>query len=279
MGLQMTINSTGTIWIVVAIAVILIIVVLLRRRSNLGSPPMIDRDQIMEQTRRVAEDAARGAAQQAQDAAVRAYQQQQEKLQEEQSARRREGAARAKETKAKRIEALDPWRETFILFVKRLAEPFFSEWDLDRDLLDEWSRERASVYIARKPYVLEIIQSVHADARNAAESYAKRAGKSPREIARERAKGTRGFLRNDHCPYCDVILDEKAHLDHIRPVQRGGPSEAWNMAFVCVPCNRAKRDMSLIEFLESDYARRNGMRMSDVVKRLKALDKEVDVLL
>lgn len=271
----MTPDSAAIIWIVVIIAAIVVGALLYARRRG---PPTFDRDELVEQTKQVAQQAVKEATENAQQAAILAYQKQQEELQREQAGKRKEAAARAKETKARRIETLQPWRETFVLFVRRLAKPFFAEFLLDDALLDEWARERADVYIAKKPYVLEIIQSVHADARRAAESYASTTQKSGREIARERAKpASRSLDRNRNCSYCNAELDEKAHLDHIVPVNRGGPSEPWNMVFVCMPCNHAKHDHSLLEFVETDYARRKGLKLSDIIGRLKELDKYADV--
>jgi len=236
------------------------------------------RELLMEQARQVAEAAVVRAAENAQDAAVRAYQQQQQALYEEQAAKRKDAAARAKDTKAQRIAALLPWRETFVTFVRRLGEPFFGEWALDTHLLEQWAEERADVYIAKKPYVLEIIQAIHADAQRAAESYANQTGKSTREIARERAKAaSRNLVRNAECPYCNRVLDDDAHLDHIHPVQRGGPSEPWNMVFACARCNRAKRDLSLREFADTEYAKRNGLSIVEITRRLNDLGKNVEM--
>lgn len=237
-----------------------------------------DKAAFLEQTRAVAHQAAKeaalSAAHDAQSAAVQAYQQQQAELREQDSAKRREAAARAKETRTKRIEALEPWRETFVVFVRRLAEPFFAEWNLDRTLLEEWARERAGVYIAKKPYVLEIIQSVHADAQRAAEAYANRSNKSEREIARDRAKtAAQNLARNVNCPYCGIQLDDRAHLDHVLPVQRGGPSEPWNLVFACMQCNLAKRDLSLAEFVATEYARSRKLSLEDIARRLRDLNK------
>jgi 5-methylcytosine-specific restriction endonuclease McrA len=203
----------------------------------------------------------------------------QEVIQQADAAKRKEAATRAKETRLRKIEALQAWRPSFVAFVRRLGEPFFVEWQIDRPRLEAWAEERADVYIKKKPYVLEIIQSIHADALRAAEAMANQAQKSSREIARERAKSIAGALeRNSHCPYCGVQLDTQPHLDHILPVQRGGPSIPWNMVYVCIPCNRAKRDLSLMEFIDTDYARRKEMRAGEVAKRLRNLDKYVEVL-
>ncbi len=273
-------TSSGVLLSIILLGVIVLIVVVIAQRKR---PAPLDHEAIFEQTREVAREVARSAAQsaaqEAGDAAIRAYQGQQDALRQEESTKRREAAAKAKATRATRIEALQQWRETFVTFVKGLGEPFFAEWDLDRSLLDEWAEERADVYIQRKPYVLEIIQSIHADAQRAAEALANKAQKSGREIARERARSIGGALvRNIDCPYCGTRLDDKAHLEHIIPVQRGGPSASWNMVYVCIPCNRAKHDLSLMEFLDSEYARRKGLKASEIAKRLKELQKYIDVL-
>jgi 5-methylcytosine-specific restriction endonuclease McrA len=270
----MILDSTFSTWIAVLVVVLVVVLLLMRRRRGVST----DHEDIIEQTRQVAQDAAREAAREAQDAAIKAYQQRERTLREEQAAKRKEAAGRARETKVKRIEALQPWRETFVLFVRRLAKPFFAEWELEDVMLQKWAEERADVYISKKPYVLEIIQSIHADAQRAAENYANQMQKSPREIARGRAKAAlRGLERNRNCPYCGVKLDEAAHLDHIVPVQRGGPSEAWNMVFVCIPCNRAKRDLSLTDFVETSYATKKALKLSEIVGCLDDLDKFVEI--
>jgi 5-methylcytosine-specific restriction endonuclease McrA len=265
-------------WIIALVAVILTAVFFIRRRL-----PPIDRNVVIDETREAAREALQKVApeviQEASNTALKAYQLQQETLREEQALRRKATAVRARETRERKIAELQTWRPTFVQFVRKLAEPYFLEWGIDSLRLDAWSEERAAHYIQRKPYVLEIIRSVHADAQRAAEVYANPAEKSPREIARARAKGTASTLeRNGNCPYCGVQLDERSHLDHIIPVQRGGPSEPWNMVFVCIPCNRAKRDHSLWEFLDTDYARQKSLRTAEIMRRLKELGKYVEVL-
>lgn len=227
----------------------------------------------------LAREATQKAAQEAQDAAIRAYQEQQDRLRQEQSEKRRETAAKAQQTKQKKIEALQQWRDTFVGFVRALAKPYFSEWELPDDVLTDWSEERSDYYIKWRPYVLEIIQMVHADAQKAAESYANKTTKSTRELSRERARSvSRKLERNLSCPYCQVSIDSSAPLDHIIPAQLNGPGEAWNLVYVCKPCNQAKGSKPLIEFIDSDYARRKGLRLSEIRKRLEALGKIVNVL-
>jgi len=278
----MSVSSSPLLWLAVILAVVIILMLLRSRRGA-----RLDRDEIVREARQAAREAAERSVQEvapevvqdASAAAVRAYQERENAIREEQAIKRRESAARARDTKTRKIEELQAWRPTFVAFVRKLAEPFFAEWRLDAAQLDDWAEERADVYIRRKPYVLEIIQSVHADAQRASEALANQAGKSPREIARERAKATTGSLeRNSHCPYCGDVLDARAQLDHIIPVQRGGPSEPWNTVFACVPCNRAKRDYSLMEFLDTDYARDRRFKAGEIAKRLKDLDKYVEVL-
>lgn len=278
----MTLNSATLLWLL-ALAIGLIVVFMLFRRRR--AP--VDRGSILEETRKAARQAAEravqevapGVVQDASEAAVRAYQMRQDAIQQEQALKRKEAAARAKDTRLRKIESLQAWRPTFVLFVRRLAEPFFAEWQLDQGLLDQWSEERAEVYIKQKPYVLEVIRSIHADAQRAAERLASQAQKSPREIARDRAKLAANDLeRNSHCPYCGSALDEKAHLDHIVPVQRGGPSVPWNMVYVCPPCNHAKHNKSLMEFIDSGYARQKDLKASEISARLRERGKYVDVL-
>jgi 5-methylcytosine-specific restriction endonuclease McrA len=278
----MTANST-LIWIIIVVGAIVVIALLAGRRRGVT----FDRESIVRETREAAREAAQKAVQDvapdvvrdASTAAVRDYQLRQEAIHQAEAAKRKEATIRAKETRLKKIESLQTWRPTFVAFVRRLAEPFFAEWQIDRARLDAWADERADLYIKKKPYVLEIIQSIHADALKAAEAFANQAQKSPREIARERARGVMTNLeRNSHCPYCLVQLDPKAHLDHIVPVQRGGPSVSQNMVYVCIPCNRAKRDLSLMEFLDTDYSRRKGLRGGEIAKRLTELGKYVEIL-
>lgn len=55
----------------------------------------------------------------------------------------------------------------------------------------------------------------------------------------------RSVLR-DPCVYCGSKATE---VDHIQPYARGGSHDAMNRAPTCLPCNRAKNDISLLLFL------------------------------
>lgn len=198
---------------------------------------------------------------------------------EEDRATRKQRAERRKQTAAERIESLKVWRNPFVSIVRRFAEPVFAEWHLGSAVLDRWSEEQADIYIRRKPYILQVIQWIHADAPKAAESFAKTSQKSTGEIARERAKVASGTLvRNPDCPYCEKLLPSRAPVDHIVSVQRNGPSEHWNMVYCCVRCNHAKGKLSLEEFANTEYARSRGIELNDIVQRLTNLGKVHDVL-
>ncbi|GAB1326922.1 HNH endonuclease [Streptomyces sennicomposti] len=53
------------------------------------------------------------------------------------------------------------------------------------------------------------------------------------------------------CVYCDSAFTQKvvAEVDHIRPLARGGVHEWPNLAPACAPCNRAKADLDVVDWL------------------------------
>ncbi len=52
------------------------------------------------------------------------------------------------------------------------------------------------------------------------------------------------------CSYCGTtLLREDATIDHVIPRSAGGTSAIQNLAVACKPCNEAKADMSLVEFM------------------------------
>ena len=60
-------------------------------------------------------------------------------------------------------------------------------------------------------------------------------GKQLRDLVRERA-GSR-------CEYCLIHIDDTflgGEADHIIAEKHGGPTEADNLAYACMPCNRHK---------------------------------------
>jgi hypothetical protein len=58
------------------------------------------------------------------------------------------------------------------------------------------------------------------------------------------------FSRDDYtCSYCGK-RGTYLECDHIVPVSRGGSSEVKNLTTACKPCNRAKRDKLLSEWVQ-----------------------------
>lgn len=90
--------------------------------------------------------------------------------------------------------------------------------------------------------------------------------------SRELAARHRDYLpRLDNCPYCQQVIADGGHrLDHIYPVKLGGLSIPENLVWVCDPCNSAKRDRGLSDFLISQ-----GYPLEPVLERLRALGKHV----
>ncbi len=57
------------------------------------------------------------------------------------------------------------------------------------------------------------------------------------------------FERDDYtCRYCGA-RGVRLECDHVMPVARGGSSDLANLATACFPCNRAKRDKTLEEWV------------------------------
>ena len=68
------------------------------------------------------------------------------------------------------------------------------------------------------------------------------------------------------CRYCDVDLSNGVfQLDHIAPLSRDGTHDLKNIQFVCAFCNRAKYNMSDLEFKKTLRAYVN--RVSQVIER------------
>lgn len=73
---------------------------------------------------------------------------------------------------------------------------------------------------------------------------------------------------SDTCPYCNQMIEDGGHDDHIYPVGWGGKSTLDNIVRVCVFCNAKKSDMTLAEFAEAF-----ALNLVEIHARLKALGK------
>jgi hypothetical protein len=58
------------------------------------------------------------------------------------------------------------------------------------------------------------------------------------------------------CAGCDRrrIPEEFMELDHIVPIQRGGPDRIYNVCVLCVTCNRSKGQRTFVEWRRSILA-------------------------
>lgn len=50
--------------------------------------------------------------------------------------------------------------------------------------------------------------------------------------------------QNNQCYYCRCELDDRAQIDHRKPMIKGGSDDMDNLALVCAWCNRHKHTMS-----------------------------------
>jgi len=119
---------------------------------------------------------------------------------------------------------------------------------------------------------------VSQEAKNAREA-AKQAKRDVDALLAAQVRGTiransaslRAKLRRDHpCPYCFGPLGLDPHADHIHPVSKGGLAVITNYVFACRPCNQAKRDLSLTQFIDQ-----MGFDLNSVLRALRSLGKDV----
>lgn len=61
------------------------------------------------------------------------------------------------------------------------------------------------------------------------------------------------------CVYCGLICQGTGTRDHVYPKNRGGTlgPKGENLAKACRTCNQAKGNMTVEEFMETDYYRKN----------------------
>ncbi|MBO5910550.1 MAG: HNH endonuclease, partial [Clostridia bacterium] len=61
---------------------------------------------------------------------------------------------------------------------------------------------------------------------------------------------------NFKCIYSDTLLvggGQSIHLDHIIPVNLGGPTDDWNILPICGSCNSSKSDSHLLDWWEKEH--------------------------
>lgn len=84
--------------------------------------------------------------------------------------------------------------------------------------------------------------------------------RGPRASPAERSRWLPAHLerQDGKCHYCDLIFDprdidpmNRATLDHVVPLSRGGEDSEANTVAACLLCNTAKGDMLLDEALEA----------------------------
>lgn len=96
-------------------------------------------------------------------------------------------------------------------------------------------------------------------AKHSAQNPEQRARRAAERVARE-VEGGGDFDERDiaeikaaldgRCRFCDSPLGPKPHVEHLTPVSRGGSSAPRNLSLACGPCNLAKTNKTLSEFLE-----------------------------
>ena len=58
-------------------------------------------------------------------------------------------------------------------------------------------------------------------------------------------------MQKDRCACCMMPLKRKGHVDHIKPLSKGGSNWPCNLQILCAPCNQTKNSRDPIEFMQS----------------------------
>lgn len=149
-----------------------------------------------------------------------------------------------------------------------------ASWDQDRhwiSIADPSKYEWAYKTFKKLKWMNKLIAERHREAKKKAKIAAYD------EKSRDLGYQIRNALRKEltfgsKCPYCDNLLDDKPHCDHIHPISHGGLSTNDNMVFVCSSCNLAKGDLTLREFIINAKLDRELIE-----QRLLKLGKNLDV--
>ena len=69
-----------------------------------------------------------------------------------------------------------------------------------------------------------------------------------------------------HCAYChrETVAKER-HIDHVRPIAKGGTHTSDNLVMACASCNRAKRDQMPLQFMLRRVSGPSGLSARRVV--------------
>lgn len=81
-------------------------------------------------------------------------------------------------------------------------------------------------------------------------SYVRYTRESRRQSLTEQVKQVAFARAGGRCAYCGDS-NGPFENDHLYPLSRGGTDDPNNIVLACVPCNRAKRDMTLQEWMEA----------------------------
>jgi len=95
-------------------------------------------------------------------------------------------------------------------------------------------------------------------------------GKSREAANAVKAKLKIQMEQSKSCPYCNELLGDEPHCDHIIPIAMGGLSIDHNMVFICSGCNLRKGAMTLREFVFTA-----GFDRAEIEKRLLVLGKRI----
>lgn len=85
----------------------------------------------------------------------------------------------------------------------------------------------------------------------------KRIAEHKRRRAKKEGDATLDFVlsligkQKGKCAACLAMLGESYHIDHIKPLSRGGKHENTNLQLLCSSCNQHKHAKDPIEFMQS----------------------------
>ena len=159
------------------------------------------------------------------------------------------------EIKAKRAEQLRQGREERLekeqqREVRRIAISSFIEWrrnGASKEWLEGWNKGLGQRYWDKtKKNNPEMV-------RGWAKAKCRRYGKRIR-IGKDKTftgKVAMQLLKDiKHCPYCGIdLVRENTHLDHMKPVSKGGLHSKHNIIPCCSKCNIKKRDKPFYEWV------------------------------